>query len=245
MNEIEIEKNIFLTAEGLAVFKTLKLAAAADLHIGFEESMGEQLARIQTKKILEKTMRVLNRFPVSEILLNGDIKYTFGKESKQEWNEIKHFIGEIIKKVRIKIVKGNHDFYLENMVRDFDVMMSKEFELNGFLFAHGDEEIKAEKKKLIIIGNEHPSIKLRDEIGAIKKYPCFLYAKKERVLVLPALNPWAPGTDVLSLNRKNFLSPILHTIDLENAQVYLLDGEEIYDFKKISDVRKLLHGSKR
>ncbi len=207
-----IEKNIFLTAEGLAVFSNLKLAVAADLHIGFEEALGEQLARIQTKMILEKFLRVIERFGIREIILNGDIKYTFGKESKQEWREIKYFISELLKKVRVKIVKGNHDFYLENMVRDFDILVSREFEINSIIFAHGDEEVKREKKKLLVIGNEHPSIKLRDEIGAMKKYPCFLYAKKEKILVLPAANPWAYGSDLLGTQKENFLSPALRAI---------------------------------
>lgn len=240
MPDAQIEKNVFLTPEGMVVFKNLKLAAAADLHIGFEEALGQQLARIQTKKILEKFLRVIGRFGIKEIVLDGDIKYSFGKESRQEWDEIKYFVSEILKKARVKIAKGNHDFYIQNMIRDFDIMVSKEFEINGILFAHGDEAIEPRKKKMTVIGNEHPAIKLRDEIGAIRKYPCFLYARNEKVLVLPAANPWTYGTDILATHRKGFLSPILRTIDLEETEIYATDGQEIYDFKKVRDVRELL-----
>ncbi len=238
--DIRVDKNIFLTAEGLAVFKDLRLAAAADLHIGFEASFGEQLARVQTKLILSKFMRVIERFGIKEVLLNGDIKYAFGKESRQEWREIKYFIGELLKKARVKIVKGNHDFYLENMVRDLEVVVSREFEINNIVFTHGDEEIKREKKKLVVIGNEHPAIKLRDEVGASRKYPCFVYAKNEKILVLPSVNPWAPGTDILGVRKENFLSPVLRTTEPEEARLYPFDGEQIYDFKKVKDIREVL-----
>lgn len=241
MHEIKIGKNLFLTAEGIAVFRDLRLAAAADLHIGFEEALGEQLARIQTRLMLEKFLRVIGRFGIRELVLDGDIKYTFGKESRQEWKEIGHFMSELQKRVRLKIVKGNHDFYVENMVRDFDILVSKEFELNGILFAHGDEEIPPDpERKLLVIGNEHPSVRLRDEIGASRKYPCFLYAKEEKILVLPAANPWTYGTDVLGVQTKDFLSPPLRGIKLEEARLYPSDGSEIYDFKKVGDVRGLL-----
>ncbi len=269
MKDIRLGKNIILTPEGLAVFKDLKLAAAADLHIGFEESMGEQLARIQTKKILEKFLRVIGRFGISEIIINGDIKYSFGKESKQEWEEIRYFLSELLKKVRVKIAKGNHDFYIENMTKELDILISREFEFNGIVFAHGDSNIgnaakeggrmdgsrgesseakparersaaKKGKPRLVVMGNEHPAIKLRDEIGAIRKYPCFLYAKNEKVLVLPAANPWTYGTDLLSARKENLLSPVLRTISLEEALIYALEGEEIYNFGKVRDVRELL-----
>ncbi len=242
MEDIEIEKGVILTAEGLAVFKPLKLAAVADLHIGFEEALGEQLARVQIRMMLEKFNRVIARHGIKEILLDGDIKYSFGKESKQEWKEIKFFVSDLLKKVQVKIVKGNHDFYLENIVRDLDVMISKEFELNGYLFAHGDGATERGKKKMLIIGNEHPSIKLRDEIGASRKYPCFLYARKEKLLVLPAANPWTYGTDVLGADSRGFLSLPLRAANVSEAEVYALDGQEIYDFKKVKDVRKLLLG---
>ncbi len=238
--QIEISKNIFLAPEGLAVFKDLRLAVASDLHIGFEEAFGGQLAHVQTKMILEKFSRVMKRFEIREVLLNGDIKYTFGKESKQEWNEIKYFMSEILKNARVRIAKGNHDFYLENMIRDLDIVVSKEFGINGILFTHGDEQPPEGKHKLVVIGNEHPSLQLRDEVGAMRKYPCFVHAKKEKILVLPAVNPWAPGTDIMKMKSKGFLSPVLRSIDLEEAHLYPTDGEEIYDFKKVKDIRNML-----
>lgn len=243
--ELEIEKGIFLTAEGLAVFAKSGIAAAADLHIGFEEAFGEELARMQTKIILEKFLRVLSRFEIKEVILNGDIKFSFGKESRQEWNEIRYFISEILKKTKVRILKGNHDFYLQSMVRDFDLQVEKRYETGGILFTHGDEDIAQMKlgagsRKLLVIGNEHPSIRLRDEIGASRKYPCFFYAKKEKILVLPAVNPWAPGTDILNVDGKHFLSPVLNSVKFAEALVFPTDGGRIYDFKKVKDVRRML-----
>ncbi|MFA5077394.1 MAG: metallophosphoesterase [Candidatus Micrarchaeia archaeon] len=240
---LEFSRGAFLTTEGIAVFHKQGLAVASDLHIGFEEALGESLARMQTRMILEKFVRVCSSFGIKEILLNGDIKYTFGKESRQEWNEIHFFLSEIQKLAKIHVIKGNHDFYLENMVRDFGMQILREYETDSAYFTHGDTEIEKRKGKLTVIGNEHPSIKLRDEIGASKKYPCFLFAKKESILVLPAVNPWAPGTDILNVHRKHFLSPILRTVKLDEVRVYPLDGESVYDFKNVRSVRKLILGN--
>lgn len=247
MNDIEIEKGIFLTAEGIAVFTDPGIAAAADLHIGFEEAFGEELARMQTKLILNKFQRVLARFRIKKIVLNGDVKYSFGKKSRQEWIEIRYFISELSKYAKLVIIKGNHDFYLQSIVRDFNLRVMNEYQSSGIIFTHGDSEVEKEKRKskLLVVGNEHPSIKLRDEIGASKKYPCFLYAKKEKVLVLPAVNPWASGTDILGIDEKHFFSPVLRKIKLNEMRVFPSDGEQIYDFKKVGEVRKCYFKNKK
>ena len=46
------------------------------------------------------------------------------------------------------------------------------------------------------MGHEHPSIKLRDDVGAILKFPVYLLNK--RYIVLPAFNPLSPGNDLIN-----------------------------------------------
>lgn len=241
MKEIKLKDNIYLTSEGIAVFSDLKIAAAADMHIGFEEAFGEAITRVQTKNILNKFYSVFKRFEIREVIINGDLKYTFGKENEQEWKEVKYFIEELLKYVNVKVAKGNHDFYVESMIRNEKVEVKKEFLINSYLFTHGDEEVSRSTETLLVIGNEHPSIELRDEIGAKRKYPCFLYAEKENILVLPAINPWTYGTNILAISSNSFLSPSLKSIELDSARVFPLDGEEIYDFLNVKKIRELIH----
>ena len=240
MEDIEIEKGIFLTGEGLAVFKSIGVAVAADLHIGFEEAMGQSLARIQTKRMLSKCISVLGRFGIKEIVLNGDLKYSFGKKSKSEWEEVKYFIRELSKKAKILVVKGNHDFYIESMVKGLEMSIAEEFQINNVLFTHGNIDMEPSEANITVIGNDHPSIRFRDEAGAARKYPIFIYAKRKKVLVLPALNPWAPGTDILSTRKGDFLSPILNKINMEEARVYPIESGQIYDFKNVKGIRAML-----
>lgn len=231
MKEIKVGK-VILTPEGIAVVE--KSGIGADLHIGFEEALAGKLARFQTSLMLEKFRAVRERYELEKIILNGDLKYSFGKESVQEWREIKHFIEELNKDVDVVVVKGNHDFYIQNIVKDIEVV--EKYEGKGFLCIHGDKEIK-KWKGMLIIGNEHPALKLRDELGVVRKYPAYLYDEKNRILVLPSLNPWTAGSDVLS---SSFISPVLKKVKKEELHIYATEGNEIYDFKTVKDVKKVM-----
>ncbi|MBU0586197.1 phosphoesterase, partial [Candidatus Micrarchaeota archaeon] len=57
-------------------------------------------------------------------------------------------------------------------------------------------------------------------------------------IVLPSLNPWAPGTDVLSTSK--FLSPILNTVNIGDTRVFPIEDGAIYDFSTVKDVRKIV-----
>lgn len=56
-------------------------------------------------------------------------------------------------------------------------------------------------EKNLILAHEHPSIKLRDELGVSVKLPCFLINKKRKIIVLPAFSPLALGQE-FSITKK-------------------------------------------
>jgi metallophosphoesterase superfamily enzyme len=96
---------------------------------------------------------------------------------------------------------------------------------------HGHKEV--EWDGTLIIGHEHPSLQLRDEIGASIKRPCFLIS--DGVIVLPAFSPLATGTNAASMH---FISPPLKDLD-ERTRVIAIDEElGLVDFQTLADIRR-------
>ncbi len=95
--------------------------------------------------------------------------------------------------------------------------MLEEHEAGGFYFSHG--HLGCEDRPLIM-GHEHPSIRLFDSVGAYVKMPCFVHFEKEKVLVMPAFSPLAAGTDFSAISGSDTLSPVLEGADLDHARAY-------------------------
>src|SRR5436190_20815536 len=106
------------------------------------------------------------------------------------------------------------------------------YDLGGYTFVHGHEEVQA--LGTIVMGHEHPAVKLRDALGATISVPAFLVA--ERVIVLPAFSPLALGTSAASYP---YLSPILNGIDVDEARGTGTDEKEgLLEFARVAGPRE-------
>jgi metallophosphoesterase superfamily enzyme len=74
-----------------------------------------------------------------------------------------------------------------------------------------------DKGEVLVLGHEHPSVLLRDKIGATVRLPCFLYHTVERILILPAFSRITGGSNVMS---RGFLSRALRDIEPGEFQAY-------------------------
>jgi putative SbcD/Mre11-related phosphoesterase len=156
-------------------------------------------------------------------VLDGDLKYSFGKMARQEWDELEKFVDAVKGLGEVVAVKGNHDFYLQSMLHGAEI--TDILEQGRYVITHGNLKIRPRKGKLMIIGNEHPTVKIRDELGALHEYPAYIFCKKEGVLVIPAFNPLTRGANILG-NRR-WLSPVLAECDVENAEIYAIADDEV------------------
>lgn len=213
-------------------------AVISDLHLGFEnvlQNYGINIPRIQIDEIIEELENVLS-LGIEELIINGDVKHEFSQNLPVEWKDVINLLEFLSGEVKISIIRGNHDNFLPAILKKFpEVRFEEAMDVNEYTILHGHKKIDSLTNRLIL-GHEHPAVKLRDEVGGFYRYSCFL--KLGDVIVLPAFSPLMKGTDMLSSSR--FMSPILENFRVEDAEVYAIEDDVIY-LGKIGDLRTLAH----
>ncbi|NPA22659.1 MAG: metallophosphoesterase [Candidatus Micrarchaeota archaeon] len=200
---------------------------ASDLHLGLELSLGLPM-ELHTKRILQRLQTLLKKYDANLLILAGDVKDDFGMSHIQP---LRYFFREIFKDVDIVVTKGNHDNYIEAIIGDWaDIVES--YRYKEYIISHGHKEIDPEGKTLII-GNDHPIISFRTKTGGKRRYRAFL--KFEDLIVMPSFNWLSPGNDVLRTFK--YSSPNLKKKDINEAEVWVSDEEELYNFGKLGQLR--------
>jgi putative SbcD/Mre11-related phosphoesterase len=209
---------VFFSYNSLKIGKYLVIS---DLHSGIESLMIERGAifpKIINKQILEKLKEIQEITKTNKLIINGDIKHEFSKELS-EILDLKNFF-KILKEFwdEILIIKGNHDLFIENIAYPLKIPVFKRINIkNKFVITHGDKYYKDFKEKTFIIGNEHPSLKIR-ELNIEK--PVFLVNKY--LIVMPAFNPFLKGSNILN---KSFLSPYFNYLEGKERNFNILITE--------------------
>ncbi len=204
MEEVHLG-SITLTKYGMLYLEDYETAVISDLHLGYEDVMASQglfLPRIQKRVILSLLEEIFSRYSPRQLVINGDFKHEFSRNMPQEWDEIEEVLEYITSQAEIIVVRGNHDNFLRGILRKRNIELVDSYTLGPYNFVHGHRDV--DLKGITIIGHEHPSVSLRDEIYATVKIPCFLYSPD--LIVLPAISIYASGTDI---TKSDFLSPIL------------------------------------
>lgn len=225
----------------------------ADLHLGFEtiktEQEGVAIPKVQGKQLLEMMQKILRMQKASTIIINGDIKHEFSEGSYHEYKEVSDFLEFLSRNFKkVFLIKGNHDNFLIRATRRFEnVELRDDLKIGEFYFAHGHKPLELKKigakTKTVIIAHEHPALALYDELHIKEKVKCLLHGKiggrgGKFVIILPAASIFAPGTDVNTVAREEFLTPLLQKYGVDNLEaVGIVEGEECLKFPKISKLR--------
>ncbi|MFA4668564.1 metallophosphoesterase [Pyrococcus kukulkanii] len=201
----------------------------ADLHIGFEEALvkeGKYVPKL-LREVINQLINIGKKYGVEKLIIDGDLKHSFVPE-RREFSEVSTFLESILREFsEVIVVRGNHDTGI-NWIRKFGVEVVDRAEVEGWTIVHGHEECEC---KRVIIGHEHPAIRLRDEVGATVKVSAFL--RGENIIVLPAFSPWAYGND-LTLNEP--ISPILKNVDITQLEVIIPVEDEVLSFGKFGEL---------
>ncbi len=222
----------------------------ADTHLGFEEEMAEsgmfvpsfQLGRVM--KILREAVEAVN--PRTAVIA-GDFKHMFSKLGRVERRELAEVLTYLLPRVdEVIVVRGNHDNYLPLLRRKFSFKIVDYLLIGRYLIVHGHKDLPegVEGWDTLIFGHEHPSITIRDSIGVIGKFPCFLLGELRdgrRFLTLPAVGAYQTGSRV-TLDRETYLSPILrHRAVLEGVRPVIVDDEVgLFELPPLSEFLDLL-----
>ncbi len=210
------------------------ILVVADLHLGYEDALrerGVELPYEQYPWIKKEILRYLDEYNPEIVVLNGDIKHEFGGALSQEWREVLDLLRTLKSRgIKIEVVRGNHDNYLiPILLREGIEIKDPYLVIDGIMFFHGHKDLLAvpEGVELIVMGHEHPAIALRDDLGGSHRFKAFLEGKylDIRLLVIPALSPLAPGTDIIKVGKESLLSPLLRRAELDEFTVYIADEE--------------------
>ncbi len=233
----EIEPGIFLTSDFCIWYKKKEIIILADLHVGYDHSLLEKGISIpgsQNKLIIERLSHVFNRYHPQEVVVVGDFKHSFSGDDKRELWDMYDMIDYITEKANLTLIRGNHDNYLQTIASKKGIpFFENELQINGLTLSHGHG--KVDHKGLLVMGHEHPSVKIRDEAGGVINFPCFLYHPLNNVVILPAFNPLFEGRDMLSGG--GFMSQQLKTLSLEDFFVYPITDQGLMDFRTVAEVR--------
>ncbi len=237
MECMSIEPGVYFTSDFCVWYEVKKMIILADLHIGYDHSFieeGMSLPIPQKKQIMDRLSRIFDRYDPEEVIVVGDFKHTFSGDDRREAWDIREMIDHLSARANLTLIRGNHDNYLRTVTERKGIPFHEdELRIDGLTLAHGHRELKYTGS--LIMGHEHPAIRIRDEAGGVINLPCFLYHPIRKIVVLPAFNPLFEGRDMLSGG--GFISRQLRAVPLEDFFVYPITENGLMDFRTIAQIR--------
>lgn len=217
-----------------------RVLCVGDLHIGIEADLRYRgvIVPSQTHR-MERELIDLS-VGVDRLVVIGDVKHQVPGSTRQEHVEVPRFFNSLLNHYpRIDLVKGNHDTDIESMLPSRVTVHDQEgFVLYGVGFVHGhawpSQEVMA--TRLLVMGHNHPAVIFEDGLHHNQVERCWVrcrfkngggrYEKvPEEAIMVPAFNRSLGGGPV-NLEGPRMLGPLLSNglLDLDNGQVYLMDG---------------------
>jgi len=235
VDTLEVLPGVYVTRDYALWFPREKALAISDLHLGYEGAMqeaGVAIPRRQKGVMLERLGRLLDRYDPEKVIVDGDFKHEFSRNLEEEWKDVQDVLDFLYKRTVPVLVRGNHDNYLMQILSKKGLDLHRKIELGGFTFVHGHDDPGVSGP--LVLGHEHPAVKLRDELGATFSLPAFVV--EPDLILLPAFSPLALGVDVTEQPK---MSPLLQDRDLSGARVYAIDdGEGLMDFGRVRNLTR-------
>ena len=235
MRTKEILPGVTITSDRCLILSEGPTVVIGDLHLGYERALeqeGMYLPRINTDSIREDLNNIISRYEPERFVLLGDIKHDFRHAGFEEKREVRRIFTLLTEAAQVVAVKGNHDNYLQNIISDLGLLAVDHIDIMGFRLEHGHED---SGKRPVIIGHEHPSVRIPGSVGGGLKIQCFVHAEKEGVIVLPPFSPFASGNDLV-LDKECIMAPALKSSDYANARLYGVTDMGLMDLGTLSGI---------
>ncbi len=211
----------------------------ADLHLGYEDALegdGLHFPRIHTMGLMEELLAAIERHGAERVILLGDIKHDFARGRWESRDDVRTVVSMVRECADCTVVTGNHDNFIHNILSGMDVEISDSVAIDGHTLAHGHGEVEG---RPLVIGHEHPSVRIFDKVGGFIKVPCFIHDEENSVVVLPAFSPMAPGNDLCNGMRPELFSPVFKGLPDRGMRVYGCTDIGILSLGTMDEIRAM------
>jgi uncharacterized protein len=213
-----------------------------DLHIGMELELSKKGVHLfsATENMGKRIIKIMNDFSLTKMIMLGDIKNSILYPEFSEIRLLKEFF-DALSKFEIKIVAGNHDAHLAELI-DHEVV--KELVVGNFGFLHGNRKPDQSIMMLdyIISAHDHLAVRIKEKNGAIYEQKAWgIYSinkrmakssydkfnEKIKLVSMPAFNDLIIGTTIEKLSASR-MNPLLNSkIFSKNAEIYNTLGQRV------------------
>lgn len=232
-----------------------RVLCLADYHAGLEVALRHEGVEVpsQAEDRREQVLSLLAETDVNRLIVLGDLANAIGSPGDEERAELSALIDAVTDRVRLTVVKGNHDGNLEEVpvtrTQNIDLTEGSGIRVEDVGFAHGHTWPAPDVMgaDTLCVAHEHPVVRLTDEVGGRRTERCWLrgrlkpdaFATRDEydgvdisgeLVVFPAFNDLLGGTWVNE--DAEFLSPFLPA-GLADGEVYLLDGTRLGDYQSL------------
>lgn len=235
---IRIMPGVTITNDRCLILDEGPTAVIGDLHLGYESALEDEgmfIPRINTESVRDSLNRIIDKYEPERIVLLGDIKHDFKRSSYQAREDVKSIVNLVSEAAEAVVIKGNHDNFLQNILSSVGVGTLDYYDVMGFRLEHGhaDSGIRP-----VIIGHEHPSIRIPGELSGGMKLQCYVVAKEEGVIVIPPFSPFASGND-LNPGPGAVMAPALKACDVKKVELYGVSDMGLIEFGMLEDASGL------
>lgn len=224
-----------------------KALAIAELHLGLEYQLYKSGITIppQRERFEQTINKLIEQTDAKILIIVGDIKHKVPGSTIREDKEIPKFLNDLKEKIKIILIKGNHDDRIEGIIpQGVKVYSSRGLKLGkyGFFHGHAWPSKKLMQCDYLFMAHTHPAIEFKDKFGyrsvlhvwlkgqlnkeLIKKKFNLEKTGKLITIILPTFNNILGGTAVNKVAKEETIGPLLKNkvFDIDNSKAYLLDG---------------------
>ncbi len=239
MRSVEASPRLRLNHDRTLSMEGGRTLVVADLHLGYEDALegdGLHLPRTHTMGLMGELLGAIERQGAERVVVLGDVKHDFHRGRWECRDDVRAVISMISECCDCVIVRGNHDNYIQSIVAGLEAEVVDSIDIDGHRLEHGHA---SSVQRPLIIGHEHPSVRLFDRVGGFVKIPCFLHHPVEGVTVLPAFSPMAPGNDLCNGLRPELFSPALAGRGGEGFSVFGCSDIGILPLGSLEEIRSM------
>lgn len=235
MRTCEILPGVRVTNDRCLILDDGPTVVLGDLHLGYESALEEEgmyIPRMNTESIRDAINEILSEYEPKRVVLLGDIKHDFKRSKREARAEVTRIIELLREAADVIVIKGNHDNFLQNILSDMGLYAVDHIDLGGFRMEHGHVDSKV---RPVIIGHEHPSVRIPGVMSGGMKIHCFVHQKEDGVIVLPPFSPFSAGNDLV-IDGKAIMAPALSGSNYSDADIYGVSEVGIMRLGKLREV---------